>query len=286
MIPPRKALLDRVLEEQDRGRGLDADPLARVRPFQAPADREAAAWLAALLAYGRVASILASLDDLFARMPEGPGAFLAGFDLARDGGRLEGFVHRWTRGEDISRALAATRAVIERHGSLEAAFVAGDDPATPDVGPALRAFAGALFEAAPPGPRDRALRWLIPRFGGGSAAKRLCLFLRWVVRPDDGLDLGLWGRPKPGRLIVPLDTHVLRIGGYLGLTERKTGDARAALEVTDGLRRLDVEDPLRYDFAISHLGILGHCPSRPDPNLCEPCALRPACRCWSPSWRP
>lgn len=279
--PNLKALLDDVLARQDRAAGLAADPLSRVHRFSAPADRQAAAWLCALLAYGRVASILASLDDLFVRMPRGPGAFLADFDMDRDGGRLDGFVHRWTRGGDLARALAATRTLIDLHGSLEAAFVAHDDPRDADLGPALTAFSARVFEVAPPGDRNRALRWLLPRFGGGSAAKRLCLFLRWVARPADGLDLALWPSLSPARLIVPLDTHVFRISGYLGLTDRRAPDARAAQEITEGLRRLDPSDPLRYDFAISHLGILGQCPSRPDPNVCPPCPLRPACRCWA-----
>lgn len=278
---PRRRLLEQVLEREDRSAGLAADPLSRVHRFSDPADQQAAAWLCALLAYGRVASILASLDDLFARMPDGPGTFLTNFDLRRDGRRLDGFVHRWTQGEDLARALAATRSLIDRHGSLEAAFAHGDDPATTDASPALTSFSTALLQAAPDGPRDRALRWLLPRFGGGSAAKRMCLFLRWMVRPADGLDLGLWSAPLAARLVVPLDTHVFRLGSYLGFTDRKNADARAALEVTEGLRRLDGRDPLRYDFALSHLGILGHCPSRPDPLLCEPCPLRPACRCWS-----
>lgn len=271
-----------MLAREDRAAGLAADPLSRVHRFSDPVDQQAAAWLCALLAYGRVASILASLDDLFRRMPDGPGAFLARFELARDGDRLAGFVHRWTRGGDLARALAATRALIDRHGDLQSAFVAQDDPAAPDVGPALTGFATALFEAAPgPTDRDRALRWLLPRFGGGSAAKRLCLFLRWMVRPADGLDLALWPGVDPARLVVPLDTHVFRIAGYLGMTERRSPDARAAIEVTAALRRLDPADPLRYDFAVSHLGILGQCPSRPDPTVCPPCPLRPACRCWS-----
>ena len=270
-----------MLAREDRAAGLAADPLSRVHRFADPADQQAAAWLCALLAYGRVASILGSLDDLFGRMPEGPGAFLAEFELGAGRRRLDGFVHRWTRGADLARALAATRAVSERHGALQAALLAHDDPDSADLGPALNGFATELYDAAPAGERDRALRWLLPRFGGGSAAKRLCLFLRWMARPADGLDLGLWTGVDAARLLVPLDTHVFRISGYLGLTDRRAPDARAATEITAGLRLLDPEDPLRYDFALSHLGILGQCPSRPDPTLCAPCSLLPACRCWA-----
>ena len=240
--------------------------------------------MAAMLAYGRVASILASIDDLFARMPEGPATFLDRFDHARDAARLDGFVHRWTRGSDLARALGATATLQRRHGGLERAFLAVDDASEDDVGGALARFSDALLAVAPDGDpaRDRALRFLLPRFGGGSAAKRLCLFLRWMAREDDGVDLGLWPDLDPSRLIVPLDTHVFRISGFLGLTDRRSPDARAAVEITCGLRALDAHDPLRYDFALAHLGILGDCPSRPDPDLCDPCPLRSACRCWSP----
>jgi hypothetical protein len=107
--------------------------------------------------------------------------------------------------------------------------------------------------------------------------KRLCLFLRWMARPDDGIDLGVWKGLPPSALVIPLDTHVLRISRAIGLTERRSASFRTALDVTASLRRLDPEDPVRYDFAIAQLGITRGCRHRHVPELCTPCPLRAGC---------
>jgi uncharacterized protein (TIGR02757 family) len=111
----------------------------------------------------------------------------------------------------------------------------------------------------------------------GSACKRLNLFLRWMVRPDDGVDLGPWTALTPADLVVPLDVHVLRISRFLGLTRRSDASWRTACEVTDGLARLDPADPVRFDFALSHLGISGACRGARHPDACPLCPLDPVC---------
>jgi uncharacterized protein (TIGR02757 family) len=108
--------------------------------------------------------------------------------------------------------------------------------------------------------------------------KRVNLFLRWMIRPDDGIDLGLWEPVRPAQLVIPLDTHVSRISRYLGLTDRRTVDWKMAVEVTRTLRGLDGDDPVRFDFALSRLGILDLCPRRVDPERCRACSLVSVCR--------
>jgi uncharacterized protein (TIGR02757 family) len=103
------------------------------------------------------------------------------------------------------------------------------------------------------------------------------MFLRWVVRPADGLDLGLWSVLRPADLVIPLDTHVARIARRLRLTARRTPGWAMAREVTDSLRRVDAEDPLRFDFALAHFGMAGGCPPRLSAGLCDACPLRPGC---------
>ncbi|HET6373392.1 MAG TPA: DUF2400 family protein, partial [Candidatus Polarisedimenticolia bacterium] len=100
---------------------------------------------------------------------------------------------------------------------------------------------------------------------------------RWMVRPDDGVDFGLWGRVRPDQLVIPLDTHVSRIAAYIGLTRRKTVDWKMALEVTSSLRRLDPADPVKYDFALCRMGILNACPRHRDPVKCHECDLVRVC---------
>lgn len=260
-----RARLDAFARAYDR-RHLGSDPLGIVRRFDRPEDLELVGLLAAGLAYGRVASIRASLDSLLRILGPRPGAFVEAYRPATDARRFEGFRHRFTSGRDVALLLhLVAQARAARGPSLEALFLEGDaDPSSPTLEAAMDRFGDALFrfDARPfldggrVPPRDGARRLLpVPR--NGSACKRHCLFLRWMVRPDDGLDLGLWSRVPPSRLVVPLDTHMERIAAALGWTRRRSPGWRMALEVTAALRRLDPEDPTRYDFPLSRLGILG-----------------------------
>jgi len=238
-------------------RRLANDPLGLVRDAR---DREGAALLGALLAFGHVRGIRRSVATAIRA-------------LDGDARALDGFRHRWIGEAEIRALLAGLAAARARCGSLEQAFLEHDDG---DLGRALDGFATALR-----GPRPtRGLRFLLPRPADGSACKRWALFLRWVARPDDGVDLGLWRGVAPARLVVPLDTHVYRIAYWLGLTDRRTTSWRTALDVTRSLQRFDPDDPVRFDFALAHLGILADCPRRPVRTRCAPCPLRPWCRAW------
>jgi uncharacterized protein (TIGR02757 family) len=256
--------LEELSRRYDR-RFLDSDPVGIVRRFDDPEDRELVGLIAAGLAYGRVASIRSSLENLLGRLGTRPSRFVASFDAARDAAVFDGFVHRFTRGRDVALLLHLVRQVRESAGSLESFFLAGDvDPGTPTLGPALDSFGARLFalDARPfvsdgHVPHGDGARWLLPLPVGGSACKRSCLFLRWMVRPDDGVDCGVWSRISPSRLVLPLDTHLLRVVRALGWTQRKSSGWPMALEATARLRALDPEDPIRFDFALSRLGILG-----------------------------
>jgi len=255
--------LARLSRRYDR-RFLGTDPVGIVRRYETSADREVVAFLAAGLAYGRVASIRASLEELLARFGAPPAAFTRGFDPRRDARRLQGFRHRFTEGGDVALFLWLLRQAMERAGSLESFFLEGDVPRALHLEAAMDAFGARLF-ALPPGPLRDSLpgaRWLLPLPCHRSVAKRHCLLLRWLVRPDDGVDLGLWTRLSPARLIVPLDVHLQRVARALGWTRRRTPGWAMALEVTAHLRRLTPEDPVRHDFALCRLGILGHLRAR------------------------
>ena len=106
------------------------------------------------------------------------------------------------------------------------------------------------------------------------------LLLRWMARPADGVDLGLWPVPT-SLLLVPLDTHIHKLGRNLGLTARRDLSWKTAEEITAGLRRFDPEDPVKYDFSLCHLGMLQRCPSRKDPIRCEGCGIQSVCRHWA-----
>ena len=280
--------LDRFLGETDPAPLVARDPVALVRRYEDPHDQEVAGLLVAALAYGRASLIReraqAALDAL------GPRPARA-IDTPAVRARLDGFVYRFQRGSDLPRFLAAVARVRREDGSLGAAFARGVVAADPDYIPALDVWSLRL-RAAVDGPISRGLAFMLPRAGPSGAAKRLCLYLRWMIRPRDAVDLGTWAQLAPGltpaRLVIPLDTHIERIGRYVGLTDRRGGGLATARDITAQLARLRPEDPLAYDLALCHLGISGSCPRRRDPVACVRCPIRGICRLGRrpPGWPP
>jgi uncharacterized protein (TIGR02757 family) len=171
--------------------------------------------------------------------------------------------------------------MADRSGSIEAFFLDGYDPEAPDIADALDRFSSralALDMKAAYGrvPRRPGVCYFFPRPSAGSACKRLNLFLRWMVRRD-ALDLGVWPRVSPAKLVVPLDTHVIRVGRCLGLTRYTSPGWAMARDITASLRRLDPEDPVKYDYALCHLGMMNACGfNRAQAD--SDCPLRGVCR--------
>ncbi|MEQ1501758.1 MAG: TIGR02757 family protein [Myxococcota bacterium] len=279
------ATLERLCAETDTATRLAADPVRVPHLYADPADREVAAVLAASLAYGRVAAFRPVLDRLveLADAAGGPRAWVDAFEPEVHGPPLRPLYYRWNRGVDWILLLSALNRLYREAPSLEH-HLRGDT--LPDALDALiGAIRGAAVAAAPGcGVRaatfdalPRGFRTLVPRPADGSATKRWWMFLRWMIRPADGVDLGLWTRWHPRTLVIPLDTHVLRISRFVGLTRRTDGSLRTAIEVTDALRQLDPDDPVRFDFALAHLGISGACRGHRDPSVCPGCPLDPVC---------
>jgi uncharacterized protein (TIGR02757 family) len=263
-----------------------SDPVHRVRPYADPGDREIAAFCAASLAFGRVASVLASIDRLFTIMGARPAQFVRDFDPGAPHPELRSMVHRWTRGPDLVALLWILRQMLERSGSIEAFFLEGDTPASPDLSDALdsfsrRALALDIRRAYGRVPKRPGVCYFFPRPSTGSACKRLNLFLRWMVRKDE-VDFGVWTRVPASRLIVPLDTHVIRLGRCLRLTRYTSPGWRMAADITASLRQLDPGDPVRFDFSICHVGMMNACgfgrrqgdSQCPLKGQCHPRALR------------
>lgn len=240
-----------------------SDPVHRVRPFGDPRDREVAGFLAAALAFGRVASVLNTIDTLFKIIGPRPSEFVRRFDPSAPHPELRAMVHRWTRGEDIAALLWMLRQMLERSGSIEGFFLEGDAADDADVSGALdsfsrRALALDIKRAYGRLPRRPGVCYFFPRPSAGSACKRLNLFLRWMVR-SDAVDLGVWTNVSQARLIVPLDTHVIRLGRCLRLTRYTSPGWRMAADITASLRALDPADPVRFDFSICHVGMMNAC---------------------------
>jgi len=211
--------------------------------------------LAACLAYGRVTQILASirgaLDRLSAGSRASPSRVLARAAPREIFHRLDGFKHRFTTGGEVASLLVAARRAVETQGSLERLFAGAVGQGDTTVLPALAVFVRRLRELAG-GPEACATLLSSPE--DGSACKRLNLFLRWMVRRDS-VDPGPWAGIRPALLVVPLDTHLFRIAGRMGLTRRRQPNLRTALEITERFAEISPDDPVRYDFALTRFGI-------------------------------
>ena len=293
-------LLKNALDRQYAGfnsPGSAADPIQIVRRFNRADDQEVVAFCAAALAFGRVSSVLQSIERLIQVMGPSPSAYVRAFAPARERADFQGLVHRWIRGVDLLALIWLLRQMLDRSGSLEGFFLDGYRAAADDLGEAIesfstRALALDLKSAYGRVPARPGVCYFFPRPSAGSACKRMNLFLRWMVR-GDALDLGLWTRVSPSQLVVPLDTHVIRLGRCLRLTRYTSPGWAMAREITQSLRRLDSADPVKYDFSLCHLGMMNacgfsraqadsQCPLR---GVCRPRARRPR-RSRPPSGRP
>jgi uncharacterized protein (TIGR02757 family) len=277
-----KTVLDRLYESRSPAH-LANDPLSFCHRYEDPADREVAAVIASAFAYGNVAVILRTLGAVFAELGPSPRRSVEGFDPRKGLNAFSGFKHRFNDSRDLCALLWAIRVMIKNAGSVNAFFMGSHDPLAEDVTNGLNGYSRSVLAldyrpvfGADHIPGDSYFPFLFPAPASGSACKRLCMFLRWVVRPADGIDLGLWHGISPGQLVIPVDTHIQRISGYLGFTRRRTADWRMAREITASLRQFDPSDPVRYDFALAHLGISEGCDGR-DPGACLVCTISEIC---------
>ncbi len=262
-IRQTRILLEKLYARYNHRVFVPPDPLQLAYRHTDRRDVEIAAFLASALAYGRVRQIERSLTQLFDRMDNTPFHFTSHFAEAGRA-KLRSFKHRFTTGDDVSDLLALFRRVFDDCGSLESFFVLGYRRADATVLPALSRFCDSLCQMHGAQVPTR-----------GSASKRLNLFLRWMVRRDE-VDLGLWERIDQAKLVVPMDVHMGRLCRILGLHDDKTISLSTALKVTRAFARMNPDDPVKYDFALSRLGILEDCTGRRRAE-CEVCELNNVC---------
>jgi uncharacterized protein (TIGR02757 family) len=293
---PLKKFLSQLEKEYHRHDLLKTDPLEFVHRYQDPWDQEVVAVLAAVLAYGNVKQIRKSVEDALRRMKElapSPKDFVRSLTQASFQKRayleFSDFVHRFNRGEDLILLFGLIQGSWAKYGSLGSHFLTYLDPQDQQIGSALSRLVEDWRSQLKVNP-DHTVHYLLTSPADGSCCKRWCMLLRWMGRKDK-LDLGLWSQDSPlkktfpkgralqaSQLIMPLDTHTGRISQYLGLTHRKSLNWKAAVEITDDLKSLDPQDPTRYDFALSRLGILDLCQKKYRKEICDQCQLLPACQ--------
>ncbi len=272
-----KSVLEKLYRRYNRRDFIKPDPLQFVYEYSDRRDMEVAAFLAAALAYGRVRQIQKSLSKLFAIMGDSPYRFVLHFNDARRRA-FQTFKHRFTTGEDIAELLGLLRRILHGYGSIEGFFCGFLERSDPNVIPALTRFCASLRElyACTYGrPVRPGVSYLLTSPEKGSPCKRLNLFLRWMVR-EDGVDAGLWRCVDKARLVVPLDVHMGRLCRILGLCPHKSPSMAAAIRVTESFLEIQPADPVKYDFALSRIGILEDCTGRYR-SRCELCELFEYC---------
>jgi uncharacterized protein (TIGR02757 family) len=238
---------------------------------------EIAALLSAVLAYGRVQQIEKNLNGLFTLMGARPYKFVMDFNKVHRK-KLSGFKHRFTTGRDISDLLAILKKVLRKKGSIEKHFLSMYDKNDENIIPALSRFCGSLYEIyAKENSRrvSKGLKYLLASPVKGSACKRLNLFLRWMVRNDE-VDTGLWKGVGKEKLIVPLDVHMHRLSRILGFHTQKTPSLSTAVRITKSFAEIEPDDPVRYDFALSRIGIIENCNGQIGKS-CKKCELFDLC---------
>ena len=272
-----RAVLDKLYEKYNRRELIKPDPLQFVYRYSNPADMEVAGLLAACLAYGRVEQIENDLSDLFSRMGKSPSRFIQNF-TRRDREKLRGFKHRFNTGDDIADLFVLLRDVLVKYTGLERFFLLGVSPADENTIPALSRFCDSLLDIhrSVSGNRvSKGLAFLLAGPNRGGAAKRLNLFLRWMVRSDD-VDPGLWRKIDKSKLIVPVDVHMNRLCKILGFHNRSSVSLKTAVEITRHFAEIEPADPVKYDFALSRIGILEDCMGKRR-DQCDACELFPWC---------
>ena len=229
---------------------IDPDPLLPVRQFPDARDQEVVGLIASSLAFGNVKQILNSIAVVLERLPN-PREDVLRMPPHALGRQFRQFRHRYVTGTELTGLLTGVRRVLREWDTLGDCFAQCVKPDDETLLPAMSRFTAELRKGS-----KLEKNYLLPDPAKGSACKRLLMYLRWMVR-DDAVDLGLWRNVSPAKLIVPMDTHMHRMSRRLGITQRKSADMRAALEVTRAFRQVAPDDPVRYDFALTRLGIRG-----------------------------
>ncbi len=241
--------LETLREQYHRRTWLGSDPLQFVHRYRDPDDQEIIGLLAASLAYGNVAVIHRSMEEVVRRMVGLPAAWLRGTGEREIRHAVAGFRHRWTDEVALGDLLVGMARAIRSHGSLGSLFRELDQPGD-DYRNTLTAWVKVLRGAAMRGGRH-----LLADPAANSPCKRLYLYARWMIRRDE-IDPGCWTGLDPARLVIPLDTHIFAFAKAARFTRRARPDGRAALEITHQFRLLRPDDPVRYDFALTRPGIL------------------------------
>lgn len=249
-LPEIKELLDEKYFQFNNSAFIETDPISIPHQFSKKEDIEIASLLVATIAWGQRVSIINNGNKLMRLMNDEPHEFILNFSK-KDALRFNTFVHRTFNATDCVFFLNSLKNIYTKHGGLELAFSHNFSNKEIDVKIAITNFR-ALFLSTP---HEHRSEKHISNPSAKSSAKRLCMFLRWMVRKDKhGVDFGIWKTIKPYQLCLPLDLHTGNVSRKLGLLNRTQNDWQAVEEITSVLRIFDENDPIKYDFSLFGLG--------------------------------
>ncbi|MCE5311965.1 MAG: TIGR02757 family protein [Nitrospiraceae bacterium] len=262
-----KKALDRLYADYDFKARVRHDPIEFPSSYKHSRDIEASGFIASCLAYGRVDLFKPVTASILSAMGCRPYEFLINFERRRDAKLFSGISYRFNSESDILSLVSTLSKAYRKYGSIEALFLKYFSQEDANTGKGLEGMAAELIAGAGSNASSGFMQFF-PLPSKGSACKRMNLFLRWMIRDRD-IDFGIWKKIPKNRLIIPLDTHIARIALCIELTKRRTADWKAAVEITDALKNMDSEDPLKYDFALCHQGISRVC----EKSGCSECRL-------------
>lgn len=233
---------------------LSPDPVEFPHRYNADRDIEISAFLSSVFAYGGITQIMKTLASLFAMMGSSPFEYL--IRRRKSAYNKDNIYHRFYTTDDIEVLLSTLSDVLINYGSIGNMFTEGYNSSDTNISGSLENFSQKFttFLADSQSGITHGLKHILPAPSSGSACKRMNLFLRWMVRKDE-IDFGIWNNIPPSKLIIPVDVHIARIAAQLGLTKRKNINWKMAEEITSYLSLYDSTDPVKYDFALCHIGM-------------------------------
>lgn len=266
-----KPFLDTLYSRYNSKAFLSSDPIKWVHQFKTPAQIEISAFLCSVFAYGRVEQIHHVLEKLFSVLGFDPVSFLRENSETNITHSVSGIYYRFYTSHDIGILLGFLKKQYSSSNSIERLFSIENGeisikPLFEEWSFYLRSQLAETFGTS----------YMIPDPDKKSASKRLMMFLRWMIRKDE-IDLGIWKTFSTDQLLIPMDTHLSRICFYLGLSANSLSTYKNSKLVTQNLKQYDPKDPVKYDFAISRLGILNECPKKRDIFKCQQCMLLTVC---------
>lgn len=248
-----KSFLNKKVKEYNQPSFIIPDPIGIPHAFSKKQDIEIAGFFAAIFAWGNRTTIINKSRELMLLMDNAPHEFCL-HHTDKDLQKLIHFKHRTFNTTDLLYFISFFHQHYSEHDSLEWAFTKGLKKNDDNIEDGLNGFYDYFFSL--PDVPKRTLKHIASPSKKASC-KRLCMYLRWMVRSDNcGVDFGFWKKIKPSQLVVPLDVHVARVARHFKLLTRKQTDWQAALELTTSMKKLDASDPAKYDFALFALGVL------------------------------